>query len=43
LDMSTILLHASELKFKHPVTGEIVALTTDIGNEFRRVKQLMSW
>jgi tRNA pseudouridine65 synthase len=42
-DMTTMLLHASELKFKHPVTGEIVALTTDIGNEFRRVKQLMSW
>jgi tRNA pseudouridine65 synthase len=42
-DMTTMLLHASELKFKHPVTGEIVALTADIGDEFRRVKQLMNW
>lgn len=42
-DMTTMLLHASELTFKHPVTGETIALTAEISDEFRRVNNLMNW
>ena len=42
-EMTTMLLHASELTFKHPVTNEIVSLTANISDEFGRVNQLMSW
>lgn len=42
-DMTTMLLHASQLSFKHPVTGDQVVLKADIGDEFRRMNQLMGW
>jgi tRNA pseudouridine65 synthase len=42
-DMTTMLLHASELSFKHPVTGDHVDLKADIGDEFKRVNDLMNW
>lgn len=42
-DMTTMLLHASQLSFKHPVTGDQVVMKADIGDEFRRMKQLMGW
>ena len=42
-NMTTMLLHASELEFKHPVTGEILKLKANIGAEFERVNQLMNW
>jgi tRNA pseudouridine65 synthase len=42
-DMTTMLLHASELTFKHPVTSETVALTAGISEEFQRVNHLMNW
>ncbi|MFP5081845.1 pseudouridine synthase [Pedobacter sp. JCM 36344] len=42
-DMTTMLLHASELKFKHPVTGGHITLTAKMGDEFRRMFQVMSW
>jgi tRNA pseudouridine65 synthase len=42
-DMTTMLLHASELTFKHPVTSETVALTAGISDEFQRVNHLMNW
>jgi tRNA pseudouridine65 synthase len=42
-DMTTMLLHASELSFKHPVTGDRIDLKADISDEFRRVNQLMGW
>ncbi|MBC7567117.1 MAG: pseudouridylate synthase [Pedobacter sp.] len=42
-DMTTMLLHASELKFKHPVTGDHIELTANMGDEFRRMFQVMSW
>lgn len=41
--MTTMLLHASDLEFKHPVTGEILKLKANIGAEFERVNQLMNW
>jgi tRNA pseudouridine65 synthase len=42
-DMTTMLLHASELQFKHPVTSETIQLKANIGSEFERVNQLMKW
>jgi tRNA pseudouridine65 synthase len=42
-DMTTMLLHASQLSFKHPVTGDQVILKADIGQEFQRMNQLMGW
>ncbi|RZL17786.1 MAG: pseudouridylate synthase [Pedobacter sp.] len=42
-DMTTMLLHASQLSFKHPVTGDQVVLKADIGDEFQRMNQLMGW
>jgi len=42
-DMTTMLLHASELKFKHPVTGDHIELTANMGDEFRRMFKVMSW
>lgn len=41
--MTTMLLHASELCFKHPVTGSSVSLTAPVHKEFQSVKQLMGW
>lgn len=42
-DMTTMLLHASELKFKHPVTQEEVHLKANVQDEFKRVMEIMSW
>jgi tRNA pseudouridine65 synthase len=42
-DMTTMLLHASQLSFKHPVTADQVILKADIGQEFQRMNQLMDW
>jgi len=42
-EMTTMLLHASELLFKHPVTGEAVHLRAPVQEEFERVNQLMGW
>ena len=42
-DMTTMLLHASQLSFKHPVTSDQVILKAEIGEEFQRMNQLMSW
>lgn len=42
-DMTTMLLHASELKFKHPVSGKEIHLTANVQDEFSRVMRLMSW
>jgi tRNA pseudouridine65 synthase len=41
--MTTMLLHASELSFTHPVTGSNVSLTAPVQQEFQRVMQLMNW
>jgi tRNA pseudouridine65 synthase len=42
-EMTTMLLHASELKFNHPVTGETVQLKAAVQAEFVRVMELMNW
>ena len=42
-DMTTMLLHASELSFKHPVTGKQVELKAAVQREFEGVMELMGW
>jgi tRNA pseudouridine65 synthase len=42
-DMTTMLLHASELSFIHPVSKEKVYLTAKPQAEFYRVMDLMGW
>jgi len=42
--METMLLHATELSFKHPVNGsEIVTINAPLQPEFLRVMQIMGW
>ena len=43
-EMETMLLHATELSFKHPVNGsEIVTINAPLQPEFLRVMQIMGW
>ncbi|QNK64369.1 pseudouridylate synthase [Pedobacter sp. PAMC26386] len=42
-EMTTMLLHASELLFKHPVTHQDIHLKAPVHEEFKRVMGLMSW
>lgn len=42
-EMTTMLLHASELEFTHPVTGEQLHLEAPLHDEFNRVMALMGW
>ncbi|WP_316821754.1 pseudouridine synthase [Pedobacter gandavensis] len=42
-DMTTMLLHASELKFEHPVTKETIHLKAKVQDEFKRVMDLMNF
>ena len=42
-EMTTMLLHASELIFKHPVTNEEIHLKAPLQAEFIRVMELMKW
>jgi len=42
-EMTTMLLHASELSFQHPVTGENIHLTAPVQEEFMRVMKMMNW
>jgi tRNA pseudouridine65 synthase len=42
-EMTTMLLHASELAFIHPVTNEEVQLKAAVHPEFLRVMALMNW
>jgi len=42
-EMTTMLLHASELQFTHPVTKENVHLKADFQDEFKRVLEIMNW
>ncbi|MBL4676861.1 MAG: pseudouridylate synthase [Mucilaginibacter sp.] len=42
-EMETMLLHAKELRFTHPVSNEDVAITAKLQPEFGRVMQLMGW
>lgn len=42
-EMTTMLLHASELVFTHPVTAAEVKLAANIHTEFKRVMDLMNF
>jgi len=42
-EMTTMLLHASELSFTHPVTKAQINLTAPVHDEFMRVMKLMNW
>lgn len=42
-DMTTMLLHASELKFEHPHTKESVLIRAGVSSEFLGVMRLMGW
>lgn len=42
-EMTTMLLHASELSFKHPVSGEQIELKAPVQAEFLRMMELMKW
>ncbi|PTQ99554.1 tRNA pseudouridine synthase C [Mucilaginibacter yixingensis] len=41
--MDTMLLHASFLRFKHPVSGEDVLIEAPLREEFLGVMKLMGW
>jgi tRNA pseudouridine65 synthase len=42
-EMTTMLLHASQLAFIHPVTGEEVKIQAALQPEFARVMEIMGW
>ena len=42
-EMTTMLLHASQLTFNHPVTGEIITIEASLQPEFIRVMEMMGW
>ena len=42
-EMTTMLLHAKQLAFKHPVTGNEIVITAPVQPEFKRVMELMDW
>ncbi|WP_316811733.1 pseudouridine synthase [Pedobacter heparinus] len=42
-EMTTMLLHASELRFTHPVSGKPLHLKASVQAEFLRVMELMKW
>lgn len=42
-EMTTMLLHASQLTFKHPITGEEITIKAALQPEFTRVMEIMSW
>jgi tRNA pseudouridine65 synthase len=42
-EMTTMLLHASQLIFTHPVNGETVTIEAPLRPEFSKVMALMGW
>lgn len=42
-DMTTMLLHASELSFKHPLTERDINVEARTQDEFKRVMEVMGW
>ncbi len=42
-EMTTMFLHASQLTFEHPVSGQTVVIEAQLQPEFIRVMELMSW
>jgi len=41
--METMLLHAAELRFDHPVSGNIIRILAPLRPEFEQVMTLMGW
>ncbi len=41
--MTTLLLHAAQLKFLHPVTGIGITIEAPIQGEFNRIMNIMNW
>lgn len=42
-NMTTMLLHASDISFTHPVTGKEIIITANLQSEFIRMMQQMGW
>lgn len=42
-EMETMLLHASSLRFKHPITAEQVQIQARVQEEFKRMMDLMNF
>jgi tRNA pseudouridine65 synthase len=42
-EMDTMLLHASNLLFNHPVTGKSISIQAPLHNEYLRVINMMGW
>jgi tRNA pseudouridine65 synthase len=42
-EMTTMLLHASQLSFKHPVSDATITIDAPLHDEFKRVVELMGW
>jgi tRNA pseudouridine65 synthase len=42
-NMNTMLLHATELRFEHPITGAQTSITAEFQAEFLRAKSLLGW
>lgn len=43
LQMNTMMLHALDLTFEHPVTGNKITISADVQDEFRRMMNLMNF
>jgi tRNA pseudouridine65 synthase len=41
--MTTMLLHAHQLSFKHPVSKDVITINAPLHDEFSRIMQLMGW
>lgn len=41
--MTTMMLHASEIVFKHPETKEEIKIQAELQSEFKRMIQMMGW
>ncbi|MGV3510105.1 MAG: pseudouridine synthase [Sphingobacteriaceae bacterium] len=42
-DMMTMLLHASQISFNHPLTKDEVVIQAPLHDEFKRVMNIMNW
>jgi tRNA pseudouridine65 synthase len=42
-DMTTMLLHASELEFVHPISGKAIHLSANIHSEFKRCLEFLNF
>ena len=42
-EMTTMLLHASQLAFKHPVTGDEIKINANLHSEFKRIMEMMKF